>query len=158
MSDGGILVIGYGNPAREDDGIGPALADIIEEADIPGVNVDIDYQLSVEHAADIARHDIVVFADASVNADEPYDVQRVEPKRTESFSSHSVSPEQALGLAEELFDSKTKGFMLGVRGYSFEMFKETMTEEAAGNLQAAADSLIEALKDRNIEEMMGEKS
>ena len=157
-TDTEILVIGFGNPAREDDGIGPALAGLVEEAAIPGVNVDIDYQLSVEHAADIARHEIVVFADASVNCEAPFTFNRVEAQSSESFSSHSVSPEQALGLAVDLFTANTVGFILGVRGYSFEMFREEMTEAASENLNSAAESLIAALKNRNMEELMGEKS
>ncbi len=51
---GRVLVIGFGNPAREDDGIGPAVADRLEESGIDGVVVDADYQLTVENAADVA--------------------------------------------------------------------------------------------------------
>jgi hydrogenase maturation protease len=155
---GGILVIGFGNPAREDDGLGPAAADIVEKAGISGVTVDIDYQLSVEHAADIASHDVVVFVDASVSDEEPFVFKKVTPKFIESFSSHSVVPEQALGLAEHLFKAKTEGYILGIRGYSFEMFNEKMTDRAKSNLQLAAGRLVAALKSGDIEESMGDKT
>ena len=125
---GSILVIGFGNPSREDDGLGPAAAEIVERSGIDGVSVDIDYQLSVEHAADIAEHCIVVFIDASVDGEEPYAFEKVTPKHVESFSSHSVSPEQVLGLAGNLFNARTEGYMLGIRGYSFEMFVGDMTD------------------------------
>ena len=42
------LVIGYGNPGRRDDGLGPSFADILAAEGIPGVDVDSDYQLTVE--------------------------------------------------------------------------------------------------------------
>ena len=46
-----ILVIGYGNPGRCDDGLGPALVARLESLRIPGLSVEVDYQLSIEHAA-----------------------------------------------------------------------------------------------------------
>ncbi|MBN1685567.1 MAG: hydrogenase maturation protease [Spirochaetales bacterium] len=154
---GGVLVIGFGNPAREDDGLGPAAAEILERSKIDGVEVDIDYQLSVEHASDIAGHATVIFIDASVNGSEPYVFKRVTPKHIESFSSHSVSPEQVLGLAESLFNAKTGGYILEIRGYSFDMFKENMTDKAKGNLEVAAGRLVAALKSGDILEAMGDK-
>ena len=145
-----MLVIGFGNPAREDDGLGPAAAEIIERSNIDGVNVDIDYQLSVEHAADVAGHNVVVFIDASVSGEKPYVFEKVTPKFEESFSSHSVSPEQVLGLAKNLFNAETDGYMLGIRGYSFRMFTETMTDKAKNNLELAAGRLVAALKSGDI--------
>ena len=61
-----ILLIGYGNPGRSDDGLGPALAAQIAALGLAGVTVDIDYQLTVDHAALIATQDVVVFADAMI--------------------------------------------------------------------------------------------
>ena len=43
-----ILLIGFGNPARADDGLGPALAEEIESKNIPDVTVETDYQLTIE--------------------------------------------------------------------------------------------------------------
>ena len=51
-----ILLIGFGNPGRLDDGLGPALADAIEKLALPGVTVESNYQLTVEDAAEIAKH------------------------------------------------------------------------------------------------------
>ena len=152
-----ILVIGFGNPAREDDGLGPAVADLVEKAAIVNVEVDIDYQLSVEHAADVAEHSVVVFVDASVDAELPYVFRPVTGVVTESFSSHSVTPEQVMGLTESLFGKKPEGFILGIRGYSFEMFREALTDEARSNMEAAADWLIAALRNGNLVESMGER-
>ena len=70
--DAKVLVIGYGNPGRLDDGLGPALAAAIESAAPAGVTVDADYQLTVEDAAAVAEHDVVVFADAAVDGPEPF--------------------------------------------------------------------------------------
>ena len=66
-----VLLIGYGNPAREDDGLGPAAAQAIEKLGIEGVSVDSNYQLTVEDAASAAHHDVVVFVDATTQGKDP---------------------------------------------------------------------------------------
>ena len=45
---GHILLLGYGNPGRLDDGLGAAFCGEIEKMDLPGVNIEADYQLTVE--------------------------------------------------------------------------------------------------------------
>jgi hydrogenase maturation protease len=113
--------------------------------------VDADYQLTVEDAAQVAEHDTVVFIDADTGGPEPFSFKRLEAKRQESFSSHSVAPEGVLGLAEELFDARCNAYMLGIRGYSFRMFTETMTEKARENLEKALAFLFEKLRDDGLE-------
>lgn len=142
-----VLVIGYGNPGRLDDGLGPALAEALAALELPGVTVEANYQLTVEDAAAVAEHDVVVFADASVNGPEPYSFQPVEPKRNVSFSSHSLAPPAVLALAHELFGSATRGYVLGIRGYRFNEFAEALSPGARGNLRAAMRFLESLLRD-----------
>jgi hydrogenase maturation protease len=147
-----VLLIGYGNPAREDDGLGPAAAQAIEKLGIEGVSVDSNYQLTVEDAASAAGHDVVVFVDAATQGKDPVVFYELEPKRRESFTSHSVDPEAILGLTHDLFNAETRGFMLGIRGYSFDMFKEEMTTEALKNLEAAVKFITPLLQEKSFEE------
>ena len=142
-----ILLIGYGNPGRLDDGLGPALAAIAETWKVDGLTVDADYQLTVEDASDVAKHDIVVFADASVNGREPYGIEAVQPKEALSFSSHSVEPSVLLHMAHTLFGSATRAYILGIRGYEFNEFGEGLSARAADNLEKAAAFLRLALDD-----------
>ena len=146
-----VLLIGYGNPAREDDGLGPAEAQAIEKLNIEGVSVDSNYQLTVEDAAAAASHDVVVFVDAVVQGPAPVVFYELEPKRKESFTSHSEDPAAILGLTRDLFNAETRGFMLGIRGYSFEMFKEEMTAEASENLEAAVRFITPLLRSKNFD-------
>jgi hydrogenase maturation protease len=141
-----FLLIGYGNPGRLDDGLGPALAEAIESLDLPGVTVDSDYQLTVEDAAVVAEHDIVIFADASISGDEPFFFKPIQPKSTLSFSSHSVEPDALMALAIDLFGATTKGYALGIRGYEFDEFEEKLTSQAKENLQKAVQFIIPVLK------------
>ncbi|MGA2915570.1 MAG: hydrogenase maturation protease [Sedimentisphaerales bacterium] len=148
-----ILLIGFGNPARADDGLGPALAEIIESKNIPAVTVEADYQLAIEDSSQIAENDIVIFADASTDAAQPFSFQPVEAKYSENFSTHSIKPAHIMALAENLFGSKTKGYILGIRGYEFDRFGEGLTDKAKANLQKAADFLVELLKTKEFDKI-----
>ncbi|MEW5815713.1 MAG: hydrogenase maturation protease [Spirochaetota bacterium] len=145
-----ILVIGFGNPAREDDGLGPKIAEKLESYKIEGVTVDIDYQLTVEEAAAVAEHDTVIFMDASVDGEEPFTFSKITPQFKDSFSSHSITPEAVVGLAKELFNSEVEAYMLGIRGYSFSMFNEELTEKAGENMEKAYLFLVSLLSKDSI--------
>lgn len=132
-----VLIICYGNPARQDDGLGPAMAAMLEKTPRDGVSIDTDYQLHVEHADAIAAHDIAVFVDAAVAGDEPFSFTPITPQRQQSFSSHSVSPAALMAMANDLFNARCQGHLLAIRGYSFDMFVEAMTPQAEANLQEA---------------------
>lgn len=142
-----VLVIGYGNPGRLDDGLGPACAEAIERMHIPGVTVDADYQLTVETAAAAAQHEVVVFADASVTGPEPFFFRAVEPAAPTSFSTHLIEPEAVMAMTRDLFQAGTKGYALGIRGYEFNAFGETLSAKARGNLAAALRFIVPLLRD-----------
>ena len=136
-----ILVIGYGNPARGDDGLGPALAERLEAMGIPGLTVESDYQLSIEHAAMAAEHDIVVFADADGEAGEPFTFRPVEEEPLGRFTSHSVAPGEILHIARSCFGASPAGYLLGMRGELFEPFTEGLSPSAREGLEAALEYL-----------------
>jgi hydrogenase maturation protease len=146
MTQNVVLVLGYGNPARGDDGLGPALAEAIAALRLSGVSVDSDYQLTIEDAAAAAEHRYVIFVDADASGPEPFDFRAVQPDRSAaSFSSHSVSPEAVLALARELPNAGAEGYVLAIRGYEFGAFQERLSEKAQANLERAVQFLAEAL-------------
>ena len=66
-----ILLLGYGNPGRCDDGLGPAFAARIEARGLPGLDVFTDYQLTVDHALQIVdgvQVHVVKFGDFRLKA------------------------------------------------------------------------------------------
>ena len=140
-----VLVIGYGNLGRLDDGLGPALASALEKLNLPGVAVETAYQLSVEDAATIAQYPVVIFADAAVKGPAPFSFQRVKPKKGKGFTSHRMTPEALLFLARDLFQAKTRGYSLAMRGYEFDAFGERLSERARANLSAALTFIKEVL-------------
>jgi hydrogenase maturation protease len=138
-----ILVIGYGNPGRRDDGLGPALAARLAALGLDGVTVESDYQLSIEHAELAARHDLVVFADAAIDVEGGalFYLRPVTPAPDASCFSHHVSPQAVLQLAAECFGARPCGWLLGIRPLDLESFAEGLTPAAERNLAAAVDVL-----------------
>jgi Ni,Fe-hydrogenase maturation factor len=55
-----VLVLGYGNPGREDDGLGPAFATEISQLGRQNVTVLDNYQLMIEDATAVADADVGV--------------------------------------------------------------------------------------------------
>jgi hydrogenase maturation protease len=149
-----VLLFGFGNPGRLDDGLGPALAAevavAVERGELPRVTVESNYQLSVEDGALIANHDVVIFADAHVACDDPFVFQSIVPRRQESFTSHSVRPDAVLGVAHDLFAATTHGYLLGIRGHTFNAFEEKLSEQAQSNLEAAIDFIKPLLEQEDI--------
>ena len=132
------LVIGYGNPGRLDDGLGPAFAEQVQALNLPDVTVESNYQLNVEDAELVSRYEVVIFADASVNGAGPFEFHILEGSDPMvGFSSHSITAESLLGLAEKLFHAAPKAYAMAIRGYVYNDFGEQLSDQARGNLDAA---------------------
>ena len=148
-----VLFIGYGNPGRLDDGLGPALAARIEariEAlALKGMTVEADYQLGVENAFDVSRHDVVIFADAAVRGKAPFFFKEIHPRSPLSLGSHSVSPEAVIYFAERLFHSRARAYVLGIRGYEFNGYNESLSERAEKNLEEAFQFVAKLVQSGN---------
>jgi hydrogenase maturation protease len=141
-----VLVFGYGNPGRLDDGLGPFVAEAIERLALPEVTVETAYQLAVEDAHTISQHEVVVFVDATVQrGGKPFTLERVAPRVQTAFTSHHLDPASALGLAHDLFRSETRGYLLAIPGHEFNDFGECLSSAAQANAQAAVAFLAEAL-------------
>jgi hydrogenase maturation protease len=135
-----ILVYGYGNPGRQDDGLGNAFAnkleEMVKERDIDGFSFDSNYQLNIEDAEAVAAHDIVIFADASEEAIEDFCVSMVEGSENASFTTHSASPGYVVHLCHKLFEKRPVVYLVHMKGYEWE-FQEGITDKARENLTAA---------------------
>jgi len=142
-----ILIYGIGNPGRQDDGIGTIFAEEIERAVSSGAehefSFDANYQLNIEDAEEISRHDIVVFADAAKEG-EAFRLYRLNPEPTASFTAHSVSPGGIVALCSELYAAHPHAYMLAIRGYEWEV-NAPLSVHARTNLDAAVQFLLTAL-------------
>jgi hydrogenase maturation protease len=93
------VIIGYGNPLREDDGLGWRAADLL--ASHPGLGeaeIIQRHQLLPELAEDLVEAAVVVFLDAAVDlAPGEIRCQRVVAEPLNGWS-HECGPSQLLGL------------------------------------------------------------
>ena len=136
------LVLGYGNPARGDDGLGPAFIQRLAQLDFKYIETRVDYQLSVEDALDIGNFRKVIFVDAAKNINTPFEYQRLdESTAPNSLDTHAISPKALIYLARTLFNAPTPAYVMAIRGYAFEPFVETLSKKARKNLDLALQHL-----------------
>lgn len=133
-----ILIYGYGNPGRQDDGLGNAfvqrLEDWISKEKLQGFEFDSNYQLNIEDAANIADKDLVVFVDASEEDIADYKLTPVNDSAEVTFTTHAASPGYIVKLCRELYKQSPPAWLLHIKGYEWE-FKEGLSKPALENLE-----------------------
>ncbi|UBM61144.1 hydrogenase maturation protease [Candidatus Sulfidibacterium hydrothermale] len=145
-----ILFYGYGNPGRQDDGLGVLCAEKIKQwatENLPDNTIDVDtnYQLNIEDAEKMSHYDIVIFADASQEKIRQYELSRLKPSPTQvEFTMHAVSPAYVLHLCQNLFEKKPVTYLLHLRGYAWQ-FNQKPTHQALENLSAGFDAVRELI-------------
>lgn len=132
-----IIVLGWGNPSRGDDALGPALLDHLQRRNDPRLTCLGDFQLQPEHALDLLGQDVALFIDAAVNIAPPWQFTRLQPQADRSFSSHALSPNAVLAVYEQVQQTAPPpAYLLAVRGYQFELGAD-LGPEAVRHLAAA---------------------
>lgn len=132
-----LLVIGIGNPSRGDDALGPACIQALEAQLPPGVELQTEFQLQVEHVLDLARCRRVVFVDASLNCASPFSFEAVEADLRVTPLSHALSPAELLGVYWRVHGAAPPSArVLAIRGYAFAL-GAPISRRARANLDAA---------------------
>lgn len=125
----GILIIGYGNTLRSDDGVGPRVAEAVEKLQLPNVRTLICQQLSPEHAEPISRAQTVIFVDAAVDAPQEIQFRALVPGETSQLMAHAADPRTMLALARDVFGHAPKAWWLTIPAVNLE-FSEKLSPEA----------------------------
>ncbi len=111
----GLLVIGYGNTLRGDDGVGPRVAESIEALGLPGMHGFACPQLTPELADPVSRAAAVVFVDASAEGPRaPVRMRRLEPAESSRLLTHAADPSTVLALARDAFGRAPEAWWLTV--------------------------------------------
>jgi hydrogenase maturation protease len=137
-----VLIYGYGNPGRRDDGMGIRITEMVEEwkqaHNLNRIDVDSNYQLNVEDAEKVSRYDLVIFVDASQETDlTNFRLTEIKPNNQKvEFTMHAVSPAYIIHLCEKLFDKKPQAKLLSIKGYRWE-FQEGLSDSALLNMERA---------------------
>ena len=117
-----LLIYGYGNPGRQDDGLGNSF---IEELDkwveankLSHISTDSNYQLNIEDADAIKDKQVVLFVDASIEEIDDFCISRVESSdSTIEFTMHAVSTSFVLDLCQKVYNKSPKTYLLHLKGY-----------------------------------------
>ena len=148
-----ILLYGYGNPGRQDDGLGPRfidkIKDWIEQEKIDSIKTDSNYQLNIEDANEIADKDLVIFIDASIEPIENFCITKVTPNSKIEFTMHAAAPSFILSLCNKLYQKYPDTYLLHIKGYEWEL-KEELTEKGEKNLIAALEIMKIILKEPDL--------
>jgi hydrogenase maturation protease len=150
-----VLIIGYGNPLREDDGVGWRVVEEIDNGQIVGdlqslVNCQLStvavHQLLPELAEDVSEAGLVIFVDASVTG-EPgtVAVQEIAPvaQKVGAFTHH-FDPAGLLGYARDLYGRFPRAYLVTVTAVSLgygEGLSDTV-EAAVPNVLNQIEKLI----------------
>lgn len=150
-----ILIYGYGNIGRQDDGLGVCFAENMEkwafEKEIKNIFFDTNYQLNIEDSLLMADMDIVLFADAS-NSGTDFSIKKLEgTKKISSFSTHKVSPEFLVFLCEKFYNKFLISYLITIKGSKWGIGQK-LSQIAQRNLQNATSFLEEQLlKDKQFD-------
>lgn len=138
------LVIGYGNPLRQDDGVGPAAAALVAGWNRPNVSGIAIAHLAPELADQIAQADRVIFIDASLES--AGGVPRLQPigprERITPALGHVCDPRTLLALAQALHDAAPDAWLLTVPAFAF-----GLGEGLSAQTRAALDQALALIAD-----------
>ena len=148
----GILVIGYGNSLRGDDGFGRCAAELVAQRRVAGLEVIVAHQLGPEMAAALATADRAVFLDAEA-ADDPDEAAAanlsgtlrataIEPRAMSPAAiSHQFSPATLLALTMTAYGRAPAATLLTATACRFEHGAD-LSAEVRTAAKAAADLVV----------------
>jgi len=138
LDDPRALIYGIGNVGRQDDGLGWAFVDRIEQrSDRPAARLVRGYQLQLEDADLVSRASRVLFVDATKKTSvRCFSLYRPTPRLDVSFTTHALSIPTVLATSLSCFGVLPEVTVLAVRGYEWEL-QTGLTDRAATNLAAA---------------------
>ena len=139
------IMIGYGNPGRQDDGLGPAFIDAFQNIHHANLALQSNYQLTVEDALELNKYEQVIFIDACIDKHEPFSLEEITETNNTGFGSHSLSPQGLIQLTNTLYQHYPKAYILAIKGYEFDLFEEKLSDLANTNLHQAIEYLASQL-------------
>jgi hydrogenase maturation protease len=147
-----LVVFGWGNDARGDDGLGPLLLARVARAAWADVTTVEDFQLQIEHALDLDGAEAALFLDAGKDTPAPFSFAEIGPERDESHTTHALAPEAVLDVyARSLRRPPPPAFTLCMRGERFEL-GEGLSTEASERLEAAWAFVQGLMGERSVED------
>jgi hydrogenase maturation protease len=151
------LILGYGNPDRQDDGVAwhviDGLAQVLgmprtEEFDEEmrlGEQADLLFQLQLtpEIAELVANYTRVCFVDAHTGAiQNDLNVEKISAQYQTSPFTHHMTPQTCLSIAENLYHRvPQEALLISIRGYAFE-FSTELSEKTQSLAKEAIQTIL----------------
>jgi hydrogenase maturation protease len=153
--DRSILIIGYGNPCRRDDGAGPVVAEKLARCwSNQGIaaRVITDIQLTPEMVEEIARDEVdtVVFVDSRVNDSTfAFQISQIEIDAVSPTLGHQLEPATLLVYAALLYWRYPRAWLVTVPGVDFAHGHGFSAEvdHLLHDVAALAEQLLSAMKE-----------
>ena len=135
-------VIGFGNPLREDDGLGLRAAEFLEAS---GIDVLRCYQLTPELAVQVADSNLVIFLDAAGDL-EPGTVRCTEVAAEQARAwTHHLTPGQLLGFTGATFGRVPRAILIAGGAHSLDYGEElSLSAEQCAQQMAGVALLVMA--------------
>ena len=161
-----ILILGYGNPDREDDGVawhilhalatklGLPAPESCESEFLQSDSIDFGFhlQLTPEMAEDLSAYEYICFVDAHTGQiPEPVRLIEVRSEFQASPFTHHLTPQSLLSLCETIYDKKPESALLSVLGHRF-LFSRELSEETARLVPQAVMLIWDWMETRKIVE------
>lgn len=159
-----LLILGYGNPDREDDGVAWHILRALTiklglippesyEDEFPEFS-EIDFafylQLTPEMAEEVAEYQYVCFIDAHTgNIPEPVRLIAVASEFQNSPFTHHLTPQSLLSMCQTIYGKSPDSALLSVLGHRF-LFSRELSGETAALVSPAVELIWEWLKARKI--------
>lgn len=138
-------VIGYGNPLRQDDGIGWQIAAALAATPQDGISVRAAHQLMPEMAAELALADGVVFMDATIQGTPgTYTLAHLDMFPSAGLAAsltHHLTPAGLLALTQLLYGAAPAGWLITIAGRDF-----GIGETLSPPVEVAQQRIVRALR------------
>ena len=137
-----LLILGYGNTLRSDDGVGPKAVDAVAAANLPGVQTLSCALLTPELAEPISHANRVVFVDAAVDSPREVQLRPLSPADSAQIMAHAADPRTLLALARDVFGHSPQAWWLTIPAENLRI-GEKLSPLAQAGLEAAVNKLRE---------------
>ncbi|MFZ2490513.1 MAG: hydrogenase maturation protease [Thermoanaerobaculia bacterium] len=141
-----ILILGYGNTLRGDDGLGCRAAERLTHLDgRSGVRVIAAHQLGIDFAELVADAELVVFIDASREGLpgelRTSNVRSLPATEAEAVMTHHLTPETLLAVSRVLYGGAPEAVVVTLTGAAFDL-----SEELSPIVQAELPGLVQKVE------------
>lgn len=137
-----IVLIGYGNRLRNDDGVGQVVANTVAAWKLPNVQAIATHQLTPELAEILATADFAIFCDADTNTSQ-VQVHFLEVASSRMLTSHCCEPQTLLAIAQILYGFSPCSCLVKIPAINFNLGDRLSTVAQHGMAQALTE--IESL-------------